>query len=78
MPAVVCECMRACACVPGRGARRPRHRKTPGGYTEKWLRGAARRSAHRVGGGSLSLTPSSVLLAACPARRKTQGGKNGK
>lgn len=70
----------------GRGAPASPLRKTPCGYAEKRLRGAARSSAvraHRVGGGNLrrhSVAASIPLLpAASPARTRTQRGpKHGK
>lgn len=67
-------------CVPGRGARGARHRKTPGGYTEKWLRGAACYSVHRVGGGSLrrqSVSDSLLGTVGCLfcSEEDTRGGK---
>lgn len=61
---------RVFAWLPGRGALVSHLRKTPCGYTEKWLRGAAGSSAvraRRVGGGNLrqSVTDSILGAAAC-------------
>ncbi|TNM91127.1 hypothetical protein fugu_003416 [Takifugu bimaculatus] len=62
---------RVFAWLPGRGALAAPLRKTPCGYTEKWLRGAAGSSAvraRRVGGGNLrrqSVTASILGAAGC-------------